>query len=110
MKRTSLPLRRRAFISLLGGAVAWPLAARAQQPPMPLVGFMNINSVENVPDLVAAFRQGLKETGFVEGQNVALFVGLRAHSHDARRGHQLAQYLNPLRRDLWYIIGRQRAA
>jgi putative ABC transport system substrate-binding protein len=72
MKRTSLPLRRRAFITLLGGAVAWPLAARAQQPPMPLVGFMNINSVENVPDLVAAFRQGLKETGFVEGQNVAV--------------------------------------
>jgi hypothetical protein len=89
------------------------VAARggAQQPAMPVVGFMNINtSAESVPDLLAAFRQGLKETGFVEGQNVALFVGLRAHSHDARRGHQLAQYLNPLRRDLWYIIGRQRAA
>jgi putative ABC transport system substrate-binding protein len=66
-------MRRRTFISLLGGAaVAWPLAARAQQPPMPVVGFMNINSAENVPDLVAAFRQGLKETGFVEGQNVAV--------------------------------------
>ena len=64
-------MKRREFITLLGGAVAWPLAARAQQA-MPLVGFMNINTAESVPDLVAAFRQGLKETGFVEGQNVAV--------------------------------------
>jgi putative ABC transport system substrate-binding protein len=66
-------LRRREFISLLGGAAAtWPLAVRAQQAAMPLVGFMNINTAESVPDLVAAFRQGLKESGFVEGQNVAV--------------------------------------
>ena len=67
-------MRRREVITLLGGAAAaWPLAARAQQAPMPVVGFMNINtSAESVPDLLAAFRQGLKETGFVEGQNVAV--------------------------------------
>jgi putative tryptophan/tyrosine transport system substrate-binding protein len=67
-------VNRRDLITLLGGAVAaWPLAARAQQPAMPVVGFMNINtSAESVPDLLAAFRQGLKETGFVEGQNVAV--------------------------------------
>jgi putative tryptophan/tyrosine transport system substrate-binding protein len=68
------PIRRRELIVALGGAAAsWPLAARAQQPAMPVVGFMNINnSAESVPDLIAAFRQGLKETGFVEGQNVAV--------------------------------------
>jgi putative ABC transport system substrate-binding protein len=66
-------LKRRHFITLLGSAVAtWPLAARAQQASMPVVGFMNINSAENAPDLVAAFRQGLRESGFVEGQNVTV--------------------------------------
>jgi len=70
----AINITRRKFVATLGGAAfAWPLAARAQQPAMPVVGFMNINtSAESVPDLVAAFRQGLKETGFVEGQNVAV--------------------------------------
>jgi putative ABC transport system substrate-binding protein len=66
-------MRRREFISLFGGAaVSWPMAVRAQQQAMPLVGFMNILSPEIAPQFVPAFRQGLKEQGFVESQNVAV--------------------------------------
>jgi putative tryptophan/tyrosine transport system substrate-binding protein len=67
-------VKRREFISLLGGAAAWPLAARAQQPAMPVVGFLRSGSFTNVTHdrFVTAFRQGLKETGFVEGQDCAI--------------------------------------
>ena len=66
-------LKRREFITLLGGAAAaWPVTTRAQQPAMPVVGFMHILSPENVPHFVPAFRQGLKEQGFVEGQNLVV--------------------------------------
>jgi putative ABC transport system substrate-binding protein len=69
----AIDIRRRQFMSALGGAaVAWPLAARAQQPAVPLIGFMNSLSPEVAPHLIPAFRQGLKEQGFVEGQNVAV--------------------------------------
>src|SRR5215831_12796164 len=65
-------MRRREFISLLGGAAAWPLAAQAQQPAMPVIGLLTSRAAGDVSQLLAAFRQGLKDAGFVEGQNVAI--------------------------------------
>jgi putative ABC transport system substrate-binding protein len=66
-------MRRREFITLLGGAaVSWPLAVRAQQPAMPVLGFLNTRAPDQDPQFLAAFHQGLKETGWVEGRNVTV--------------------------------------
>src|SRR5262249_55039974 len=71
--RVSRRIERREFVALLGGAAAaWPLAARTQQPTPPVIGFLEIRSPETITERLRAIRQGLKETGYVEGENIAI--------------------------------------
>jgi len=65
-------MRRRAFITLLGGATVWPLVARAQQPAIPVVGFLSSGIADAFKRTVGAFQQGLNETGYIENQSVAI--------------------------------------
>src|SRR5437773_11661156 len=76
-------LRRRDFVALLGGAAAaWPLAARAQQPAMPVVGFIRVGTADASARYVAAFRKGLSEVGLVEGQHVTVEYHWPEARHD----------------------------
>ena len=78
-------MKRRAFISLLGGAaVAWPFRARAQQPAMPMIGFLSPTSPEGWTERLRGFRQGLKDTGYVEGERRSNTAGRRVKSIDCR--------------------------
>jgi putative ABC transport system substrate-binding protein len=88
-------LKRREFITLLGGATAWPLTARAQQPAVPMIGFLQSGSPEPNAHLVSAFRKGLGETGYVESRNVA--VEYRWAQNDNGRLPELAADLVRLR-------------
>jgi putative ABC transport system substrate-binding protein len=65
-------MRRREFIAGLGGTMAWPVAARAQQPALPVIGLLRIQSLDSMRDLIAAFHRGLADSGYVEGRNVAI--------------------------------------
>ena len=100
-------MRRREFITLLGGAAAaWPFAAYAQQPTMPVVGFLRSATLADVPHWVAAFRQGLKEAGFVEGQNVAI----EFRSADNQLDRLPALVADLIRQPVAVIVGNTDAA
>jgi putative ABC transport system substrate-binding protein len=81
-------VKRREFITGLGGATALPFAAHAQRPVLPVIGFLDLRSLDTVMDRLRGFRQGLKETGYVEGENVA--VEYRFAENQSARLRELA--------------------
>jgi putative ABC transport system substrate-binding protein len=92
-------VKRREFITLLGGVAAWPVVARAQQP-LPVIGFLNSRTADSAAYLVTGFRKGLKEAGFVEGQNVSV----EYHSADGEPDRLLATLAAFVRRDVTVIV------
>ena len=99
-------MRRREFIALLGGAVAWPLAVSGQQLATPVVGFLRSTSLGDAARLVTAFRQGLKESGYVEGQNVTIEFR-SAEDHSVRLPALVADLIG---RQAAVIVGNHNAA
>jgi putative ABC transport system substrate-binding protein len=96
-------MRRREFITLLGGATAWPLAARAQQAVMPVIGFLSSRSPSESESVEAAFREGLKEAGYIEGQN--LHIAFRRADGQFARLPPLAEALVDLRVAVIVTVG-----
>ena len=97
-------MRRRAFINLLGGAVvASPLVAQAQQPALPVIGLLDPTSPDTYADLLRAFREGLKDTGYIEGENVAVVYRFAEGQHD--RLPELASELTRRRVDVIATFG-----
>jgi ABC-type uncharacterized transport system substrate-binding protein len=95
-------MKRRDFITLIGGAAAaWPLAARAQQAALPVVGFVRSESLADATNLVTAFRNGLKEAGFIEGQN----VGVEYHSGEGQAERLQSVVAELIRRPVSVIAG-----
>ena len=99
-------MKRRDFIAGLGGAAAIPLAARAQQPAVPVIGFLRSAALTDVPHFATAFRQGLKETGFSEGQNVAV----EYHSADDHHDRLVTLAADLVRRPVDVIVANHNAA
>jgi putative ABC transport system substrate-binding protein len=99
-------VKRREFITLVGAAAAWPLAARTQQPAMPVVGFVHSQLADTYGDRLRAFRQGLADTGYVEGRNVAV----QYHSAEGQSDRLRALVADLSRRPVAVIVGNTVAA